>query len=379
MHVAFVSQFDSRDIRSWSGIPYYMAHKLADHVDRVSIVGPLDEGTDVAGKLNVLRARLRGRTYLRAHTRPVLEAWAAEAEREIAKLKPDAVLAPGTLPVTLLDVDCPTASWCGSTFESNLYAYRDYTNLPDDFVAEAHELEEEALRRVRFAFYAGEHAAHSAVAFYGADPAKVHIVPYGPNLDPEPTPDEVAGLIEGRPLDRCNLLFLGVDWIRKGGDVAVRVAETLHRRGVDVTLTVVGEDPPLARPLPFVHALGYISKATEEGRRRLHRLLGESHFLLLPTRAENFGCVFSEASAFGVPSLAPAVGGVPTAVRDGVNGRLFPPRPGPAAIADAVQELLDQPDAYRALARSSRAEYERRLNWRDATGIVARHLTEAAA
>jgi glycosyltransferase involved in cell wall biosynthesis len=35
--------------------------------------------------------------------------------------------------------------------------------------------------------------------------------------------------------------------------------------------------------------------------------------------------VFAEASSFGVPSLATNVGGIPSAVKDGLNGKTFPP------------------------------------------------------
>jgi glycosyltransferase involved in cell wall biosynthesis len=377
MHIAFVSQFDAQDVRAWSGIPYYMAHRLAEHVDRVSIVAPLEGGRDPLGKLRVLRAKLNGKSFLRQHTRRVLQSYADDARRQLDSLRPDAVLAPSSLPVTLLDTDVPTALWCDATFESNLFTYADYSNLPDDLIVEANLLEEEALARVRLAFFAGEHAARSAVNYYGVDSAKVHIVPYGPNLDPVPDSDVVSEMIAARTFDRCNLLFIGKNWIRKGGDVAIKVAEALYRRGLDVTLTVVGGEPPLPHSLPYVRTLGYINKATVDGRRQFDRLLSESHFMLLPTRAENFGCVFSEGSAYGIPSLTTKVDGVPTAIRHNVNGLLFPARPDPKAIAEAVAELLGQPDRYRALARSSRREYEQRLNWRTATATVAKHLIEA--
>ena len=99
---------------------------------------------------------------------------------------------------------------------------------------------------------------------------------------------------------------------------------------------------------------------------------------MLPTRAEAFGCVFCEASAYGVPSVAPAVGGVPTAVEDGVNGLLVPARPTPDEIADRVEGLLSDPGAYRALCRSARDRFERELNWDVAVGRVAAHLREVA-
>ncbi|HEX8299778.1 MAG TPA: glycosyltransferase family 4 protein, partial [Rubricoccaceae bacterium] len=174
----------------------------------------------------------------------------------------------------------------------------------------------------------------------------------------------------------CNLLFLGVDWYRKGGDVAVQVADALNAVGVPTTLTVVGCTPNLDRPRPYVHLRGFISKATAEGRAEIERLLATSHLLMMPVRAEAFGCVFCEASAYGVPSVTTTSGGAGSAVTDGENGLVFEPRASAAEIAARVEALVRDTHAYRALARRSRATFEARLNWHAATGAVAARLAE---
>ena len=133
----------------------------------------------------------------------------------------------------------------------------------------------------------------------------------------------------------------------------------------------MGCRPPSEVSLPdFVRPLGFISKATEAGRKRLARLFSDAHFFLLPTQVECFGIVFCEANAFGVPALAPRTGGVPTIVRDDINGRLFDLREPPSAWADYVMRYFDDFEAYIRFARSSYAEYRTRLNW-DAAGCIA--------
>lgn len=60
------------------------------------------------------------------------------------------------------------------------------------------------------------------------------------------------------------------------------------------------------------------------------------------TESESFGMTLVEAMACGSPVVASAVGGIPYAVRDGVDGRLVPPG-DPTALADALAASLTDP------------------------------------
>ena len=378
MHVAFVSPFDATDGRSWSGIPLRMHRALAAHVERVSVVSPLSLGPTVSrATLRAVGARLRGQPHYRHHTEAAAEAMAAQAAAAIARLRPDVVLSPSSLPLARLKTNVPLAFWTDLTFESALYFYDGYAALPEGAIAEGLRLDAEAIRRSH-AFYASDFAARSAVGYSGADPDRVRVVPFGANLDAVPTEADVHAAIDARATDACHLLFIGVEWYRKGGDVAVQVADALNAAGVPTTLTVVGCAPVLDRPRPYVYARGFLSKATAEGRVELERLLATSHLLVMPVRAEAFGCVFCEASAYGMPSVATTSGGSGSAVTDGENGLLFGPRPSAAEIAERVAALVRNRAAYRALARSARATFDARLSWHAATGVVAARLGRVA-
>ena len=143
--------------------------------------------------------------------------------------------------------------------------------------------------------WAAEHAKQLT------DPVKIYVLPFGASVAIEHTMQDVEAWAKKKRQERqrgCNLLFLGVDWIRKGGPLAIEAAKILNGRGVPTTLTVVGCQPPVEVP-DFVRVLGFISKSTAEGRGRIKELLQESDFLILPSEAEAAGVVFCEASAFG--------------------------------------------------------------------------------
>lgn len=373
MHLALVSEFNVHDIRSWSGIPWAIVTALRGHVERLSVVSPLPNPASPAQRLRQLRARVRGERFLRQHTAESARRTGAFASARLAEIAPDAVLSIGSTPVGFLETDAPVAFWSDATFESNLYFYDGYAGLAADNVAEGHAVEQRAQDRAALALYASEFAARSARGYYGTPAGRVGVVPFGANLTDEPAAAAVRQSIEDRATDSATLLFLGADWVRKGGDLAARAAAELRRRGVEAQLVVAGPEVPEADRGPHVREMGYLDKRTPEGRAAFDALLAQSQFLVLPSRAEAFGCVFCEAAAYGVPSIAPALGGMPTAVADGINGVLVPPHPTPAEIADRVQALLADPPAYRALCHSARDRYERELTWDAATrDVVAR-------
>jgi glycosyltransferase involved in cell wall biosynthesis len=86
-------------------------------------------------------------------------------------------------------------------------------------------------------------------------------------------------------------------------------------------------------------------------------LLRASDMFVLSSNWEGLPMIVLEALAAGCPIVATAVGGVPSAVRDGDTGRLVPPR-DPAALADAIGGLLEQPNELSRLATNGRRLFD---------------------
>lgn len=75
--------------------------------------------------------------------------------------------------------------------------------------------------------------------------------------------------------------------------------------------------------------------------------------LVHPATMEGLGVSLLQASSAGVPVIASRVGGIPEAVRDGINGLLVPPGDVPA-LGAAMGQLLRDPDLARRLGRGGR-------------------------
>jgi glycosyltransferase involved in cell wall biosynthesis len=372
MRVAYLTTYDARDPRAWSGLGHFMWRALAGVGIDVELAGPLDVRCPPILLAKRAAARYaRGRQYLWERSPRGARAFADAARRALDRLDYDVVLCPDTVPVAHLREDRPIVTWTDATFPSMIgfYPGADETTIAAESIADGVNLDRAATARSARSLYGSDWAAKSALDDLGADPRQVEVVPFGANLEQPPTTADVERAIEERDATGCTLLFLGSDWERKGGPTAVAAVATLRERGHAARLAVVGcapEIPPAAAP--FVDVVGYVDKSRDGAK--IASLLASAHFLILPARAECFGLPLCEASAFGVPSVATRVGGVPTVVREGLNGVLLPVDARAEDYADQIERLLGRRDEYQALARTSRIEFETRLNWQTAAGRV---------
>ncbi len=383
MKIAYLTTYDARSLagsNEWSGLGYYISQSLISQGLDLEYFGPLEE------KL-ILRImqKCKRRYYSFFHNThyekdsdlQTLNNFAHQISQTLSVTKAEIVFSATIRPIVYLDCSQPIVFWADATGAGLINFYPQYNNLCQESLESWHMMEKQALEKCKLAIYASDWAAQTAIEYYGADPNKVKVVPFGANIDASPTFDDVKYLIEARPSNQCQLLFMGVDWYRKGGDVALKVAEGLNNVGLDTVLTVVGCEPIVEGAVPsFVKPLGFISKSTATGKKRINQLIAESHFLILPSKAECYGVVFCEANALGVPCLSTNVGGVPTIIHNGVNGQLFERDAEINEYRDYITRLFDNYLDYQSLALSSFNEYQSRLNW-SVAGKTVKDLLKA--
>ena len=275
----------------------------------------------------------------------------------------DVVVCLGSAPISHLEVNQPIVFLSDATFAALRNFYPDFSGLIPQTLRNGDQMEQLALSRCALAIFASDWAAQSALEHYTVDPAKIRVIPFGANIECSRTPGDIAEITSRKSFDTCRLLFVGVDWSRKGGDRALEIATELNRRGIATELHVVGCEPPVATP-DYVVRHGFISKKSAQGAAQYDRLLMESHFLVIPSTAECYGLAFAEASSFGLPSIATRVGGISTVVDDGKNGYTLDPAAPAAAYCDVIARLFSDRASYDDMARASFREYAEKLNWK---------------
>ncbi len=381
MKIAYVTTYDARSLKGneWSGTGYYIAQSLENQAFPLEYIGPLNDPV-----LLQAARKIRSRFYKLIHTQnyqkdadpATLKNYARQITNKLNYKKSDIVFSATVNPIAYLECEQPIVFWADGTFANVQNFYPLYSNLPKEVIRDWHRMEELALEKCKLAIYSSDWAAQSAIHDYGAHPSKVKVVPFGSNTESTFTFESIKDVIDSRASDCCRLLFLGVDWVRKGGDIAYQVAKKLNQAGLRTELTIVGCEPLVEETLPeFVKTLGFISKSTEVGKAKIQKLLIESHFLILPTVADCTPIVFCEANSLGVPCLSTTVGGVPTMIHDHINGHLFDRSASITEYCDYITNLFADYPSYKNLALSAFHEYESRLNWGVAGQQVKNLLT----
>jgi glycosyltransferase involved in cell wall biosynthesis len=113
----------------------------------------------------------------------------------------------------------------------------------------------------------------------------------------------------------------------------------------------------------------------------LDRSYAAADLLVLPSRAETYGMVVTEALARGLPVVAAEVGGLTEALghgADGVRPGLLVPPDDPAALGDALRAWLGDAELRGRLRRAARERRSSLSEWSTTTSVLAGVLAGAS-
>jgi glycosyltransferase involved in cell wall biosynthesis len=162
------------------------------------------------------------------------------------------------------------------------------------------------------------------------------------------------------------LLFVGAltRWHRyKGLDVLLSAVSLLNRAGEDVRLLVVGdgclapEYRSLANSLRISKEVIFAGNVSDDD---LPKYYACADILIVPSkdRSEGFGLTILEANATGKPAIGSNVGGIPSVIEDGKNGKLVPPNDA-TALSETIREVLSSDALLDRLGRNARSIAEK--------------------
>jgi len=191
----------------------------------------------------------------------------------------------------------------------------------------------------------------------GLDPARIEVIRSG--IDPRPFdpayPSVEArrefGIAEKSPVVGCVAHFADHKGHRYLVEAAARVAAAVP----DIRFLLVGDGELRPQIELQIKELKLERQIILTGfRNDIPRLLAAMDIVVLSSHLEGLGTSLLDAMAMARPVVATRVGGIPEMVEDGLTGRLVPPR-DPAALADALIELIRRPDEQKRMGEAGRA------------------------
>lgn len=356
--LGFISWADPHDRRAMSGAYYKIYESLSSlGYDIVWLQIRATWSYRLLCKMASIAKKVTGKGFDVRHSVPGATLLSKTIDRErLASC--DIIFAPfASEALYALETDKPVISLSDATFNIMVGYY--WKNLHPESIRQGNMIEQRTLDMAKAVIVASDWAARSVVNDYHQPKDKVHVIELGANIDDKDIiPHKFC--YKGR----LDLLFLGVDWQRKGGDIAVAACRWLNDNGVDATLHIVGIKnlDESIRALPFVDYIGFLDKNITEQYSKLVSTIERCHCLLLPTKAECAGIAFSESSAYGLPVFSHDTGGVSNYVYAGRNGYLLPLGSTGADFGRKIKQCLDSGELAR-MSETAKQVYRERLNW----------------
>lgn len=156
------------------------------------------------------------------------------------------------------------------------------------------------------------------------------------------------------------ILFIGVEWERKGGPLILEAFRKLKRDMPDATLVVIGCDPVINEP--GVEVLGKLHKSEPSELRRLLEEYSRASLFCIMSHYEPFGIVVLEAQECGVPCVVPRRFAFNETVRHGETG-LHVAEYDPDLLANAFRELLADPERLEKMGAAAKEWVAERWTW----------------
>lgn len=368
--IAFLCSGPPTDKKIWSGTIYQMHQAFLAQGFEVEWI-PVNRFSSLESQFFLTIENIHKKIFNRGFNRNHFVAKAFSASRKLQKnLKKsdaDVIFAPTTIAdIAFLKTNKPILYLNDATFHQLLNYYGGMSGFGWLSKKTTVFIEKLALQKSDTLVFSSSWAANHTVDFYKIPKEKVNVIKFGSNSR---APEEIS---EKDYSGEIVFLFLGVEWERKGGQIALDAIRILRGRNYPVKLQVVGCTPPVSDP-EAMNVIPFLNKNNPQEAQQIFDFLHNSHFMFMPTRADCTPISFCEAASYGLPVISTNTGGVATVVVSGKTGVLLSLTANAEQYADEIEILLRDPEKIKTLSYNARKKYEDELNW-DVWGEKIRDL-----
>lgn len=237
--------------------------------------------------------------------------------------------------------------------------YPEYNQKRDLLSDSWMQLEKDIYRDANMVFTRSKIVMRSVIDDYECDSGRVRCIYYSPFMNS-------ARAAPGQEkYSSKNILFVGLEWERKGGPLLVRAYEKVLKEIPDASLTIVGCSPKIS--LPNVKIIGPVTP------NELETYYEKAAVFCLPTRREPFGIVFLEAMSYSLPVVGTHIGALPEFIIDGENGYLID-IDDEQALVKHLAELLTHSERCRRMGENGYGIYRRQFTLEAVSTLLRRSI-----
>lgn len=357
--IAFISATDPNDKKSWSGIYYQMLINLKKNNIDVDVLGPIPSFFSKSlAVINRITKLFFNKGYNYKNSIALSFIHSKYIQFKLRGKNFDYIFAPAaSTEVAYLNTKIPIIYCSDSSFGQLNNYYETYSNLFKFSVNESNYIEQKAILKASYLIYSSKWASNFVEANYKTN-CKPKTVAFGANIS------DIKDVFKSKTINKLKeikLLFLGVDWDRKGGEIVYETFLKLLDAGYNINLKVCGCIPPVKHSK--IEVIPFLDKNNQLDLEEFTKLLENTHLLFLPTKADCTPIVFCESSLFGTPIISRDTGGVSEVVSNEINGFCLDEKAKPEDYFNVIQKLIENESEYEKLSISSRKLYEDKLNW----------------
>ena len=359
--ILYLTRLNPYDLKAWSGTNYFIFKILKKNFNVIS-VGPLS---------NRIRYLFLFKKFFYSIfkvkfdiDRPILVAkdFAKQIEKKINNIHYDAVVTSDTYLVSFLKTRKPIFIFTDMDFATYYNHYFSNSKISKKTLLEGNFCENLSLKKSKKIILTSDWAIRSCSSFYNIEKKNFIKLPFGANLLKIPIKKEILKNIRTKNQKVCNLVSVGVHWERKGMDKATELVAMMNKKGLPSKLFIVGAKVPHNYSTPKnVIILNFLDK--NKDMEEFYKLLNKMHFHVLFSKAEGFGVVNSEASAFGLYTATHNIGGISGAIADNLNGFKFSINEDVEVISNHLINIFKNKKKFLKKSYSSREYYEKKLHW----------------
>lgn len=258
----------------------------------------------------------------------------------------------------------------GVYLDADFKTYLEIFSTPQEFrkrdIERIAKKEELWLQGAKHIFVGSQWAWNEMLKYYDLKEEQKRVVYTGGNVE-MPVSDNYKGSL--------NLIFISLNFEKKGGFICVDAFKEVKLKHPDVTLTVIGERPPSnILEIEGIEYAGLLRKTIQDEYKIFKKLISEAFLLIHPTKMDTMGAVLIEAGYFGCPSIAPKSFGVPELVLHNKTGLIVDVPFSSQDFSDHINFLIENKSDYLNMREAARNYTTSKLTWESIGTLISNQI-----